>query len=282
MSNDQQNAIEVVEQFCAEFPQQISDLMTHISEAPAGYDERRGFVRDLKAHLHRMSGATHCMGFRKVGMHLDASRRTLDALTEDEKFLTDAGLVELATELETVRSLSRVMRVEQSRLYKVLEDVPSEAEFPNVGLEIDQETSMGLLGRERILFADDDKFTRDFMELSLTSMGVGDVLVAESGEEVLDALKHFEPTLIITDWQMEPLDGISLLKKIRSDEASVAADTPVIFFTSMNQKEHIRQARKCGVNLLLGKPVLPQKIVEQILVVVEKRYRIRRRLAAVA
>ena len=50
----------------------------------------------------------------------------------------------------------------------------------------------------------------------------------------------------------------------------------------MNQKEHIRQARKCGVNLLLGKPVLPQKIVEQILVVVEKRYRIRRRLAAVA
>ena len=134
-----------------------------------------------------------------------------------------------------------------------------------------------MMGKEKILCAEDDPYTRERIQSTLMDMGAGELHVAASGYEVLKVLNDFEPTVIITDWHMEPVSGLELLRCIRRGGTGLPANTPVIFFTSQKDTESTMTANRNGVNMVIGKPVLPSTLRDNVLKVVEKKYHVKQR-----
>ena len=71
------------------------------------------------------------------------------------------------------------------------------------------------MSKHTILVVDDDE---DILELMTSALMNKDhaILTAKSGEEALEKLKTDEVNLVISDQQMSSMDGLSLLKKIKS------------------------------------------------------------------
>ena len=71
-----------------------------------------------------------------------------------------------------------------------------------------------------ILVVDDSQFVRRLIQEILLSFGVVKVFLAESAEQAFTSRDMHCPDLIICDWQMHPVDGLAILRKIRLDNSS--------------------------------------------------------------
>ncbi len=115
----------------------------------------------------------------------------------------------------------------------------------------------------RIITVDDSSTMRRIIKNTLKRIGYGDeVLEAENGKEALEVLENKEVDLIITDWNMPVMDGLTFVKKIRSDKKY--DDVPIIMVTTEAAKEDIITALKAGVNNYIVKPFTPQVLKEKI------------------
>lgn len=114
----------------------------------------------------------------------------------------------------------------------------------------------------KILIVDDFATMRKILKNILKELGYTDLLEAEDGQAALEILRKEKVDLVISDWNMPNMDGLSLLKAIRSDEA--LKDTPVLMVTAEAQKQNVLEAVKAGVNNYVVKPFTPEVIQEKI------------------
>jgi len=114
----------------------------------------------------------------------------------------------------------------------------------------------------RILIVDDFGTMRKILKNILKDLGYTDVVEAEDGESALQILRKEKIDLVISDWNMPKMDGLALLKAIRSDEA--LKNTPVLMVTAEAQKQNVIEAIKAGVNNYVIKPFTPEVIQEKI------------------
>lgn len=120
-----------------------------------------------------------------------------------------------------------------------------------------------------ILVVDDQPFYRNLMLEVLRSVGVDNVTLAVDGLDALDALESFTPDIIISDWIMPEMDGLELTKKIRRLRDERIRMTPIIMVTSNNRQSQIVEARNCGVDTFVLKPVSLKAIASRIKEVIE-------------
>lgn len=102
---------------------------------------------------------------------------------------------------------------------------------------------------DRILFVDDEKSMREFMEIMLTKEGYS-VLTASSGEEGLDVFKANEVDMVITDIKMGGMSGVEFLKKVKSIDKSVV----IIMITAYASVDTAIDAMKAGAYDYFTKP----------------------------
>jgi len=115
----------------------------------------------------------------------------------------------------------------------------------------------------RIITVDDSSTMRRIIKNTLKKIGYGDdILEAENGKEALDVLSTKDVDIIITDWNMPIMDGLSFVKKIRSD--SKYKDTPIIMVTTEAAKEDIIIALQAGVNNYVVKPFTPDVMKDKV------------------
>jgi len=114
----------------------------------------------------------------------------------------------------------------------------------------------------RILIVDDFGTMRKILKNILKDLGYTDVVEAEDGESALQILRKEKIDLVISDWNMPKMDGLALLKAIRSDEA--LKNTPVLMVTAEAQKQNVIEAIKAGVNNYVIKPFTPEVIQQKI------------------
>jgi CheY-like chemotaxis protein len=120
---------------------------------------------------------------------------------------------------------------------------------------------MSILGR--ILMVEDD--TKD-VELTLTALEeyklANEVVVTRDGEEALDYLYcrgNFQarsggnPAVLLLDLKLPKVDGLEVLKQIRSDEKLKVI--PVVVLTSSNEEKDMVASYRLGVNAYVVKPV---------------------------
>jgi len=102
----------------------------------------------------------------------------------------------------------------------------------------------------KVLLIDDEEDILDVLSLSLRSDGY-DVITAPSGEEGLVAFEHESPPIILTDLKMPGMDGLEVLKRIKSSNP----DAEVIVVTGHGDMDSAIDALRYGASDFVNKPV---------------------------
>ncbi len=103
-----------------------------------------------------------------------------------------------------------------------------------------------------ILLVDDYKTMVRIIRNLLKTLGFMNVDEAADGQEALLKMKERQYGLVISDWNMGPMNGYDLLKEIRAD--TELAKTPFIMITAESKSENVIAARRAGVDNYIVKP----------------------------
>ena len=103
-----------------------------------------------------------------------------------------------------------------------------------------------------ILIVDDYKTMLRIIRNLLKQIGFDNVEEATDGTEALQKLREKKFSLIISDWNMEPMTGIELLREVRQDDN--LKKTPFIMVTAESKTENVVIAKEAGVSNYIVKP----------------------------
>jgi two-component system, chemotaxis family, chemotaxis protein CheY len=103
-----------------------------------------------------------------------------------------------------------------------------------------------------VMIVDDQQSMRGICKYILTQLGFVNIIEAKSGRDALGKLEKGTVDLIISDWNMEDIDGLTLLRVIRKHPKTQA--TPFIMATGRSDKEQVKEAISSGVNNYIIKP----------------------------
>lgn len=103
-----------------------------------------------------------------------------------------------------------------------------------------------------VLIVDDYKTMLRIIRNLLKQIGFENVDEAADGAEAFELMKKKRYGLVISDWNMEPMTGYELLKKVRAEES--VKSTPFIMVTAESKTENVVAAKKAGVNNYIVKP----------------------------
>ena len=112
----------------------------------------------------------------------------------------------------------------------------------------------------KILLVDDSQTIRIIQKNVLKQLGHTDVLEAADGVEALSIFNDQPPDLMLVDWNMPNMDGITLVRKVREVNQSV----PMIMCTTEAEKSRVQEAVKAGVNNCILKPFTADSLGEKI------------------
>ena len=103
-----------------------------------------------------------------------------------------------------------------------------------------------------ILIVDDYKTMLRIIRNLLKQLGFNNVDEATDGSMALQKLSDKDYGLVISDWNMEPMTGIQLLREVRAD--SKLKNLPFIMITAESKTENVVAAKEAGVNNYIVKP----------------------------
>jgi two-component system chemotaxis response regulator CheY len=103
-----------------------------------------------------------------------------------------------------------------------------------------------------ILIVDDYSRMLRIIRNLLRSLGYEQVEEASDGASALEKLRQRPFSLVISDWNMEPMSGLELLREVRADPA--LATLPFIMVTAEARAAKIAEAERAGVSGYLIKP----------------------------
>jgi two-component system chemotaxis response regulator CheY len=116
-----------------------------------------------------------------------------------------------------------------------------------------------------ILIVDDSGVVRSVVRKLLTQLGFRSVDEASDGATALAKIsaKHFD--LVISDWNMEPMNGEELLGEVRANEKY--ANLRFIMMTAESSIDKIIKAKHAGVSCFINKPFRAQGLQAKILLI---------------
>jgi two-component system chemotaxis response regulator CheY len=112
----------------------------------------------------------------------------------------------------------------------------------------------------RVFIIDDSKTMRNIQKGMLATLGYTEVGEAGDGQDALSRVDAFNPDLILLDWNMPIMDGITFLKQYRAKGGKV----PVIMVTTEAEKSRVVEAIKVGVNNYILKPFTPESFCQKV------------------
>jgi two-component system response regulator MprA len=110
-----------------------------------------------------------------------------------------------------------------------------------------------------ILIVDDDLKLLKMLQRTLVYENLT-VLTASSGEEALAVIDEKSPDLLIVDWMMPKMDGVSLIRQLRSEKNK----TLVLMLTARDAIENRVDGLESGADDYLVKPFAPAELVARV------------------
>ncbi len=112
----------------------------------------------------------------------------------------------------------------------------------------------------KVLLVDDSKTMRNIQKGILAQLGYSQIEEAADGLDALSKLGAFSPELLLVDWNMPNMDGLTFVKKYRASGGA----SPIIMVTTEAEKVRVVEAIKAGVNNYVVKPFTPDVLAERI------------------
>ncbi len=118
----------------------------------------------------------------------------------------------------------------------------------------------------KILLVDDSKTMRNIEKGILSQLGYTEVQEACDGLDALSKVGAFEPDLLLVDWNMPNMDGLTFVKQFRAK----GSKAPIIMVTTEAEKSRVVEAIKAGVNNYVVKPFTPDSLSARIKETIER------------
>jgi two-component system chemotaxis response regulator CheY len=133
--------------------------------------------------------------------------------------------------------------------------------------QLDQmEPKMAVDPNMPILIVDDYKTMLRIIRNLLKQLDFNNVDEASDGSEALKLLREKEFKLVISDWNMEPMTGLQLLREVRSDIK--LKELPFIMVTAESKTENVVAAKEAGVSNYIVKPFNAETLKQKLVTVI--------------
>ena len=112
---------------------------------------------------------------------------------------------------------------------------------------------------QNVLIIDDDPKLLKMLQRTLVYENLN-VLTATNGLEALPLVQSQRPDLIIVDWMMPKMDGLSFIQRLRDDENK----TLILMLTARDAIENRVEGLESGADDYLVKPFAPAELVARV------------------
>jgi len=112
-----------------------------------------------------------------------------------------------------------------------------------------------------VLLVDDSGVMRKLVSKALRAAGLDIASTAEAGngQEGLDALGNGKFDVVLCDWNMPVMDGLTFVKEARGSHK-----VPIVMLTTESGDDKVQAALEAGANAYITKPFTPEKLEERI------------------
>lgn len=117
---------------------------------------------------------------------------------------------------------------------------------------------MSIKEKLRVLVVDDTATSRGLICKSIEEIGIKNFSWASDGQDAMKNINKSAYHLVISDYNMPNMDGLALLKKMRTNVSTHR--TGFILITGARDPEVINKGKKLGMNNFLQKPITTEKL----------------------
>jgi two-component system chemotaxis response regulator CheY len=114
----------------------------------------------------------------------------------------------------------------------------------------------------RCLVVEDSPMMRQLIVFALHRLRELEVVEADDGVDALRKLAGAKFDIVVTDINMPIMDGLKLVKRIRTDDAH--KDVPIIIITTEGSQEDRSRALALGANAYITKPIQAPQVIAKV------------------
>ena len=122
-----------------------------------------------------------------------------------------------------------------------------------------------------VLLVDENASGLDLLHSIVSGFGAGERLRASSAHEAMDIVKARNVDLILVEAQLSKMDGYDFVHWLRRSGLKPNAFAPTILVTGHTPRGKVENARDCGANYIVTKPLTPLVLLERIVFVSRDR-----------
>lgn len=118
--------------------------------------------------------------------------------------------------------------------------------------------------RVRILIVDDNGYMLTILRTILHGFGIKQIFESKDPADAFDMVRSDAVDIIITDYQMEILDGLDFVRLVRTADDSPNPLVPIIMLSAYSEKSKVMSARDAGVTEFCCKPVTAKEMFSRL------------------
>ena len=116
-----------------------------------------------------------------------------------------------------------------------------------------------------ILIVDNNTYMRRLTRSMLMNLGAKSVVEAADGLAALEAIRTCDPDVMLLDWDMPVLNGMEVMRIVRSPGVFPRPNLPIIMLTSRANRCYVVEALRAGANEFLLKPTSPKALCDRLM-----------------
>jgi type IV pilus assembly protein PilB len=195
----------------------------------------------------------------------EASSVALKKTAEQEGFQTMAfdGIRKALEGITTIDEVFRVAPPEVEHISEILSAAPVVDEEGSMGESEPEAEQFSIRGvrPKKILVADDDDIFCRVIETILETENY-QVITAANGKEALKLAVEEKPDLVVADLRMPEMDGLTLVKRLKSQLST--RFIPTIMITVKDDLDSEVRGLESGVDDYLTKPIQPERLLARV------------------
>ena len=121
-----------------------------------------------------------------------------------------------------------------------------------------------------ILIVDGNSFMRRVTRMMLMNLGARSVTEAADGLTALDMIRDNDPDVVMLEWDIPLLDGMELMRIVRSPGVFPRPNIPIIMLTERAHRSSVHAALEAGAHEYLVKPTSPKALRDRLMSIVAK------------
>src|SRR5579871_1013154 len=127
-----------------------------------------------------------------------------------------------------------------------------------------------IVGSLRVLIAEDNQYLRKLMRSLLVNVGIKNIEEVIDGLAGFEAIKNFDPDIVLLDWELPLLSGPELVRIVRTPGMLPKPFVPIILFGTDAKRSRIAEAKQLGVTDYLTMPISAKTLLERIVSILTK------------